>query len=221
MNKSGLFLVAISLLFVSCSPKLSKNTIRKFQPVQNEIKRLRSINKVEKVNTKYPAFNIYHTILPIHKAKTKLEKKALHLQVSEMTKPILNKDATCGFIKIIQKGNGSLLRVKYIYLQDKSEHSLLAKKISTDYQKGTSFSVLAKRYGKDVSSKRGGNLGWVKKDSYVPEFVEAIAKHEKGSIFTVQTKHFGWYVVLKTHDMIEGEYLSIVKVMRKKKCRID
>ena len=221
MYKSNLFFAVISLLFISCSPKLSRKAISEFQHVQRDMKQLKKLRNVEKVNTKYPSFNIYHTILPIHKAKTKLEKEALSLKMYEMTKSILNENATCGFVKLIQKGKDSLLRVKYIYLQDKSEQGVLAKKIITDYQKGITFSVLAKQYGKDAISKKGGDYGWVVKNSLVPDFVEAIAKHKKGSVFTVKTDYFGWYVVLKTHDIIADEYLTIVKVMRKKKCCIE
>ena len=221
MNKSNLFLAVISLLIISCSPKLSKKAIKEFQPVQNEVKRLKKLRNVKKINTKYPDFNIYHTILPIHKAKTKLEKEALNLKVSKMTKLILNKDTTCGFIKLIQKGNDSLLRIKYIYLQDQSEHGILAKNIISEYKKGIPFSLLAKKYGKDSISKNGGNYGWVVKNSLVPDFVKAIENHKKGSIFSVKTKYFGWYVVLKTHDNIADDYLSVIKVMSKKKCSIN
>ncbi len=218
MNNSNRFFIAISFLIASCSPKLSIEIRNEFQPVQNEVKALRKLYKVNIVNDKYPKFNIYHTILPKHKAKTKLEKEALSLKKYETTKLIINKDATCGFIKLIDKDKDALLRVKYIYLQDKSEHSILADSIVAEYKKGMPFSVLAKRYGKDDISKKGGDLGWTKKDSFVPEFVEAIAKHKKGSIFTVKTDYFGWYVVLKTHHIITDDYLTIIKVMRKNKC---
>ena len=137
-----------------------------------------------------------------------------------MTKLVLNEDTTCGFIKLIHKGKDSLLRVKYIYLQDKSEHSLLAETIVSKYQKGIPFSILAKQYGKDITSKKGGDLGWTVKNSFVSEFVEAIENHKKGSVFTVKTKHFGWYVVLKTHEIIKDEYLTIIKAMHKK-CNVD
>ena len=210
--------MAIALLFISCSPKLSKEVIREFQPVQREIESFKKLRNIIEVNEKYPDFNIYYTNLPIHKAETKLEKEALNIQVSEMTKLIVNKDTSCGFVKLIQTGKDTLLRVKYIYLKDNSEDGVLAKNIVSEYQNGTPFSVLARKYGKDSISKNGGDYGWVVKDALVPDFTIPIANHKKGSVFTVKTNFFGWYVVLKTHDIIEDNYLTIVKAMRKKKC---
>jgi len=134
-----------------------------------------------------------------------------------LAKIIKNKDNRCGFIKLID--NGETLRVKYIYLKDKSENGELANKILNEYENGKSFSSLAEQYSKDGNAKNGGELGWVKTKSLVSDFSNPIRNHKLNDVFITKTEAFGWYVIQKTHNLKNGKYLKIIKVKTKENCR--
>ena len=217
MNK---IYVIIGLIFVySCSPKLSNIIKNDFTQIRNDIEKVEVIRDTREYETKYPKFNFYQTKIPITEIKTKIEKSTLKLKINEMSEIIKNDDNSCGFIKVVGKDNGTLLRVKYIYLKDKSENGELAKKVLLEYKNGKSFSSLAIRYGKDGNGKKGGDLGWIKKSMLVSDFGNAVSEHKLNDVFITNTDAFGWYVIEKTHNIAKGNYLEIIKVKRKTNCR--
>ncbi len=94
-------------------------------------------------------------------------------------------------------------RVSYIYLdgsqlnlkQIDSIRSVILKK----YEAGSSFAELANEYTMDFNSK-GGDLGWFASGTMVKSFEDAVKKHKKGDIFTLNIPERNWYyVVLKTY----------------------
>ncbi len=62
--------------------------------------------------------------------------------------------------------------------------------------KGESFAELAKKYSDDPgSAAQGGDLGWQKRGTFVPEFEAAVYKLDPGQISTVVETEFGFHVI--------------------------
>lgn len=105
------------------------------------------------------------------------------------------------------------MRVSYIYLDgsklNKEEIRTLRDKIISKYKKGTSFARLANTYTMDNSKE--GDLGWFEEGQMEKSFQEAILKHKKGEIFTVDIPSNNWfYVVLKTFDDLEKTRITYI-----------
>lgn len=186
-----------------------------FEKIRNEI----SKTNLEKMKKKYPNFNISHIKIPISEIKTKLERKAEKINLNSMTEIIKDTNNTCGFIKLVGKGNDTLVRVKYIYLKDKSKKGKLATEVISKYNNGKSFSDLALKYSKDGNATKSGDLGWMKTKILAPDFVKAIKKHNLNEVFITNTSAFGWYVIKKTHNIDNYKYIEIIKVTSNKNCR--
>lgn len=61
---------------------------------------------------------------------------------------------------------------------------------------GESFEELAVIHSDDLGSgKNGGNLGWAKRNAYVPEFEAAAYKLEKGELSSVVETEFGFHIM--------------------------
>ena len=77
-----------------------------------------------------------------------------------------------------------------------SEEALdLVKKIKSEATPKT-FRDLARKYSDDPSSEiNGGDLGWAKLDSYVPEFAEAAKKLKMGEISEPVKTEFGYHII--------------------------
>jgi parvulin-like peptidyl-prolyl isomerase len=96
-------------------------------------------------------------------------------------------------------------RVSYIFLSGKDlsldRINILRKTIIDDYKKGVPFKKLAKEYSLDWNSETEGDLGWFPEGRMYPQFENAVRKHSKDDIFTVDIPSREWYyVVLKTHS---------------------
>jgi parvulin-like peptidyl-prolyl isomerase len=117
--------------------------------------------------------------------------------------------------KIIAAKNVQVFRVSYIFL-DGSKLSLkeiekTRTKIIEEYNRGSSFTVLAKKYTMDSSPD--GDLGWFSEGMMVPDFENAVKNHKQNEIFKVDVTDKKWYyIVLKTFEDKELEELSVLKV---------
>jgi len=61
---------------------------------------------------------------------------------------------------------------------------------------GEKFEELAAIFSDDIGSgKKGGNLGWAKRNSYVPEFEAAAYKLEKGELSTIIETEYGYHIM--------------------------
>lgn len=105
------------------------------------------------------------------------------------------------------------MRVSYIYLDGSKmsleEISILREKIISEYNKGTSFASLANKYTMDNS--KDGDLGWFYEGQMENSFQDAILKHKKGEIFTVDIPSNNWfYVVLKTFDDLDKTKITYI-----------
>ncbi len=61
---------------------------------------------------------------------------------------------------------------------------------------GEDFAELAKKYSDDFASARlGGDLGWTKRGSFVPEFEAAAYKLDEGEVSKVVETEFGFHII--------------------------
>lgn len=83
-----------------------------------------------------------------------------------------------------------------------------AEDIITQLKGGADFAELAKQYSEDPGSKdNGGDLGYVKKGVFVPEFEKAIFEDLKNGEITQQPveSQFGYHIIEKLDDRGFGE----------------
>jgi len=118
--------------------------------------------------------------------------------------------------KIISKERIKEFRVSHLYLDIKvlsiSEIESLREMILEKYANGVAFSDLCRKYA-HYSKPGDGDLKWFKENTMVKDFEDAIRKHKKGDIFTVDIPDEGWYyVVLKTFNDRESILLNAFKV---------
>jgi len=97
-----------------------------------------------------------------------------------------------------------------------------AKEIIIKLNQGEDFASLAKEFSEDPGSKEnGGNLGYVKRNVFVPEFEEAIFNQLKNNEITTEPieSQFGYHVIQKLNDRgfgddreVESRHILIAKM---------
>jgi peptidyl-prolyl cis-trans isomerase C len=70
-----------------------------------------------------------------------------------------------------------------------------AKELLQMIKNGTSFEELAKQHSMCPSGKKGGDLGWFKKNMMVKEFEDAAFNHPKGAVVGPVKTQFGWHLI--------------------------
>lgn len=72
-----------------------------------------------------------------------------------------------------------------------------AKAIKAEYDKGTSFAELAKKYGTDGTKDTGGELGYIAYDSsyYDQDFLNGAKTLEEGQVSNPVKTQFGWHLI--------------------------
>lgn len=107
-------------------------------------------------------------------------------------------------------------KVKYIYLNSK-DYSVekineIRKEIITNYKKGISFHELNLKFSSYKNKEEiDSNLGWFQDGEMEKKFEDAIKKHKKDDIFTIDIPEKNWYyVVLKTHDESETKKIDFL-----------
>lgn len=89
---------------------------------------------------------------------------------------------------------------RHILLQASSETDIAQRKteaeeIIAQLEDGADFAMLAQERSEDPGSRQnGGDLGWVPRGIFVPEFDQAIFSMEPGEIRLVQSQ-FGWHII--------------------------
>lgn len=83
-------------------------------------------------------------------------------------------------------------KARHILVKDKAEAEALLKELN----EGADFAKVAEKASKGPSGPMGGDLGWFRPDSMVPQFAEAVSKMEPNTISKepVQTQ-FGWHII--------------------------
>lgn len=86
-----------------------------------------------------------------------------------------------------------LIKTSEILPDAEAEARLLALRERIVY--GDSFEDLAKVHSEDLSSARGGDLGWVYRGDTVPEFERAMDALEVGQVSQPVRSPFGWHLI--------------------------
>jgi peptidyl-prolyl cis-trans isomerase C len=109
-----------------------------------------------------------------------------------------------------------LRRASHILVPTKEEAVKLHKKLKN----GQSFTVLAKKYSKDATAEKGGDLGWVRKGQIkeLPKFDKTLFTiKKKGSISTVVKTQLGFHIIKLTDiKVIPKQTFASVKEKIKK-----
>ena len=97
--------------------------------------------------------------------------------------------------------------------EDKQSAYLRAKDILDSIKAGADFSEMAMKYSEDSASAiRGGDLGKVKKGTFVKEFEDAAYLLKPGEVSNIVESQFGYHIiklVSKSGDIIETKHILI------------
>lgn len=142
---------------------------------------------------------------------------AIYKKLYETPSKEVLRDGKRHLYKIVQEKTIYAFRTSYIFLNPNRltvPIDSLQKAIINQYKQGTPFAVLARKYGMDGNKENGGDLGWFKEGMMVREFQEAIRKHKKGDVFSLDLIKQGWYYVcLKTHDNKAIKNLKVLEII--------
>jgi peptidyl-prolyl cis-trans isomerase C len=84
------------------------------------------------------------------------------------------------------------VKAKHILVASEAEASNIIKVVNPQ-----NFSDLAKKYSKGPSANTGGDLGWFRRESMIPEFAAVAFATPVGTVATTPVKtQFGWHVIL-------------------------
>ena len=120
-------------------------------------------------------------------------------------------------IKFLESKAIVAIKVNYIFFDgtklSKKAIDSKRKEILSMHQKGSSSDDLVAQFTMDHNVKPGGNFGWRDELDVESTFREAVKKHKKGDVFTVDVPELNWYyVVFKLYDDIEKVALFYIKV---------
>lgn len=106
--------------------------------------------------------------------------------------PVSDAQAKAEYDKQVRALGDTEYKVRHILVENEDVAKALIQKL----QGGAKFADLAKD-SKDPGSKdKGGDLGWARSNTYVPEFAQAVAKLAKGKYTTAPVKtQFGYHVI--------------------------
>ena len=120
-------------------------------------------------------------------------------------------------IKFLESKAIVAIKVNYIFFDgtklSKKAIDSRRKEILSMHQKGSSSDDLVAQFTMDHNVKPWGNFGWREELDVEPTFREAVKKHKKGDVFTVDVPELNWYyIVFKLYDDIEKVALYYIKV---------
>jgi hypothetical protein len=197
MLKSALLTVLLGTAMIS------------FGQTNNEADKIRTVAQAEKFIKKHPNAGI--GLLTINSG----------IDTSDIILPLYNK--TTGFkfhidndsYKILKIDSILSFRVSYIFFDGKQlsakQVDSLRKEVILQYKAGASFFDLVQQYNMDANIS--GDTKWFTEGMMVKEFEDAVKRHKKGDIFTVDIPDNNWYhVVLKTFDETYIKNATILKM---------
>jgi peptidyl-prolyl cis-trans isomerase C len=95
------------------------------------------------------------------------------------------------FEVIARNTRTAMFKARHILVADEAT----ARQVLSEVEAGGDFAALAEQYSQDpVSAAAGGELGWVPRGDFVPEFEEAAFSAELNTPILVQSQ-FGWHVI--------------------------
>ncbi len=114
-------------------------------------------------------------------------------------------DAKGGRSHVITQTHARHILIKPSIIDDNERVVEQLKQIRKRIINGEDFATMAKAYSEDTSSAaKGGDLGWFKEGTMVPEFEAALNQLEPGEISDVIRTSFGYHIIevlgRRTHD---------------------
>lgn len=86
-----------------------------------------------------------------------------------------------------------MVKARHILLKDEAE----ANRLKDQLDSGVDFEEMARQKSADqATAPRGGDLGWVTRGRFVPEFEQAVFNMEKGQIVGPIKTAFGYHIIL-------------------------
>ena len=109
------------------------------------------------------------------------------------THPVTDAEAKAEYDKIKAEQSGLEYDARHILVDSEEQ----AKQLISQIKNGAKFEDVAKKNSKDTgSAENGGDLGWAKPQSYVPEFATALQGLKKGQMTDTPVKtQFGYHII--------------------------
>jgi hypothetical protein len=184
-------------------------TLISFGQINNDAGKIRTVSQAEKFIKKFPNAGV--KLLTINSG----------IDTSEIFLPLYKK--TTGFIfhidnysyKILKLDSILSFRVNYIFFDGEQlsvkQIDSLRQEVISRYKTGANFFDLVQQYNMDANIS--GDTKWFTGGMMVKEFEDAVKRHKKDDIFTVDIPGNKWYhVVLKTFDDTYIKTATILKV---------
>ena len=132
--------------------------------------------------------------------------------------PISDADAQAEYNKIKAEQSGLEYDARHILVDSEDE----AKKLIAQIKNGAKFEDLAKKSSKDTgSAENGGDLGFAKPGSYVPEFATALQGLKKGQMTETPVKTQFGYHIIRLEDTRAAQFPSFDEVKDKVKQQLQ
>ena len=132
--------------------------------------------------------------------------------------PISDADALVEYNKFKAEQSGQEYDARHILVDSEDE----AKKLIAQIKAGAKFEDLAKKNSKDTgSAENGGDLGWAKPGSYVPEFATALQGLQKGQMTDTPVKTQFGYHIIRVEDVRTAQFPSFDEVKDKVKQQME
>ena len=132
--------------------------------------------------------------------------------------PISDADAQVEYNKFKAEQSGQEYDARHILVDSEDE----AKKLIAQIKAGAKFEDLAKKNSKDTgSAENGGDLGWAKPGSYVPEFATALQGLQKGQMTETPVKTQFGYHIIRVEDVRTAQFPSFDEVKDKVKQQME
>jgi len=135
------------------------------------------------------------------------EVEAYYNSIPKDSLPYFNAEVEIGQIVIFEKPN----------LKQKMAAKEKAESVRKDILDGSEFSFQALLYSDDPgSSNNGGDLGWVKRGAFVPDFEAVAFRLKEGEISEVVETEFGYHIIQlikKEGNRIQAKHILITPEM--------
>lgn len=124
---------------------------------------------------------------------------------------------------IITQTNARHILIKPSIIDTREQVTSRLHQIRTRIINGEDFATMAKAYSEDTSSaSKGGDLGWFKPGTMVPEFDEAVEQLQVGDISEIIQTNFGYHIIevlgRRSHDdadeLIREKARNVIKTRK-------
>ncbi len=132
--------------------------------------------------------------------------------------PVTDAEAKAEYDKFKAQATGQEFSARHILVDTEAEATGLIAQLKG----GAKFEDLAKKFSKDTGSgENGGDLGFAKPESYVPEFSQAMTKLKKGEMTATPVKtQFGFHII-RLEDTRDAQFPAFDDVKAQIKQRLE